>query len=155
MRAREALAQVVRRARRGQRRKFAAPGGSQPRARAGGGRVRASARRAAVPWGAPRASRVSVCESKQAETERPKGTQTYFCPGNPSLSEVPAFLQEPGNGQRRVECWLDRWCERCAPLASRPPSLASQRSLHFILESMSRGRGGVEGGLYCPLLAFS
>lgn len=46
--------QVVWRARQRELRKFAELG-SKPRAEAGGGRVRASARRAAVLWGATRA----------------------------------------------------------------------------------------------------
>lgn len=142
VRAREALANLS--GGRGERRSpsLQTPG-SQPGAQAGGGRVRASARRAVVLWGAPRAFGVSVCESKQAGTESSKCTQTYFCPGNPSLSEVQAFLQEPGNGQRELNAG---WIVREMPP---PPS----DFLHFILERLC-GEGG-SGGLHCPLLAFS
>lgn len=117
--------------------------GSQPGAQAGGGRVRASARRAVVLWGAPRAFGVSVCKSKQAQTESSKCTQTYFCPGNPSLSEVQAFLQEPGNGQRVLNAgWIVR---------EMPPPLP-ERFLHFILERMC-GKGGA-GDSIAPSLLF-
>lgn len=114
--------------------------GSQLGAQAGGGRVRASARRAVVLWGAPRAFGVSACKSKQAETESSKCTQTYFCPGNPSLSEVQAFLLEPGNGQRELDAgWIVR---------EMPPPQSPERFLHFILERLCGEGGG--GRFHCP-----
>lgn len=110
--------------------------GSQLGAQAGGGRVRASARRAVVLWGAPRAFGVSACKSKQAETESSKCTQTYFCPGNPSLSEVQAFLLEPGNGQRELDAG---WIVREMPP---PPIPRAIFTLHF--GAFVRGGGGRE-----------
>lgn len=122
-------------------------GGSKPGARAGGGRVRASARRAAVLWGAPRAFGVSACKSKQAVKESSKGTQTYFCPGNPSLREVPSVSARSREWSVQVECWLDS-ASYVPPLPSTP---LPGRFLHFIW----RVWVWVVGGLHWPLLAFS
>lgn len=72
-----------------------------------GRRVRASARGAAVLWGAPRAFGVSVCKSKQALKESSKGTKTYFCPGNPSFREVPSVSARTLEWSVQIECWLD------------------------------------------------
>lgn len=99
-----------------------------------GRRVRASARRAAVLWGAPRAFGVSVYQSKQAERESSKGTQTYFCHGNSSLSEVPSVSAGTWEWSVQVECWLD-----CASDVH-PPHL--ERFLHFILECVCGGAKG-------------
>lgn len=54
-----------------------------------------------------RAFGVSVYKSKQAEKESSKGTQTYFCPENPSLSQVPSVSARTWEWSVQVECWLD------------------------------------------------
>lgn len=114
-------------------------GGSKPGAWAGGGRVRASAPRAAVLRGAPRAFGGSVCKSQQAVKESSKGTQTYFCPGNPPLGEVPAGSWE---WSVQVECWLDSASD--VPLS--PP-----RAI-FTLHLEGVGVGGVGAPLSPSLL---
>lgn len=55
-------------------------GGSKPGARAGGGRVRASARRAAVLWGAPRAFGVSVCKKQTSSKRKLERHPNLFLP---------------------------------------------------------------------------
>lgn len=111
------------------------PGVRSPELELAGGRVRASARRAAVLWGAPRALGVSAYKSKQAERESSKGTQTYFCHGNSSLSEVPSVSAGTWEWSVQVECWLD--CASDVPLLP-------GRFLHFILECVC---GGVKGSI--------
>lgn len=85
--------------------------GSQPRAQAGGGRVRVSARpgRRRRSCGAlHNAFGVSVCKSKTSRKRKiTKAPKLISALGNQPLHQ--AFLQEPGNGQCELNaCWIVR-----------------------------------------------
>lgn len=100
---------------------------------------------AAVLWGAPRAFGASVCESKQAVKESSRGTQTYFCPGNRSLCELPRVSAGTWEWSVQVECWLDSASE-VAP---------SPGDFHTSFRVCGCGWCVWVGGLQGPLLGFS
>lgn len=81
-------------------------------------------------------------QRKQAEQESSIGTQTYFCPGNPSFSEVPSVSAITWDWSVQVECWSDSESDFSLPWAI--------CTLHFGVLSW-----GGQGRASMPLLAFS